>query len=102
MKSRYHRYEDRRPYRAGSGKRVCLPTQADGVDWAGAPLRGLTTGPADGQFVHENQNESLQKSIKMKGDPEDLLKTKGEKSDKMSHADELLKINSLTKTPMSY
>ena len=44
----------------------------------------------------------MQKSIKMKVDPEDLLKTKGEKSDKMSHADELLKINSLTKTPMSY
>jgi len=81
VKSRYHRYEDRRPYRAGSGKRVCLPTQADGVDWAGAPLRGLTTGPADGQFVHENQNESLHaKKYQNEGRPRGLIENKrGEK-----------------------
>jgi hypothetical protein len=42
-----------------------------------------------------------QKSIKMKVDPEDLLKTIGEKCCKMQQADELLKTNSSTKRPMS-
>jgi len=41
------------------------------------------------------------KSIKMKVDPEDLLKTKSELSDKMSYADESLKTSGLAKMPMS-
>jgi hypothetical protein len=43
-----------------------------------------------------------QKSIKMKVDPEELMKTKGKINDKMSYADELLKISALTFLPMSY
>jgi hypothetical protein len=38
----------------------------------------------------------------MKVDPEELLKTIGEISDKMSDADGLLKTNSLSKMPMSF
>ena len=43
-----------------------------------------------------------QKSIKMKVDPEELMKTKGKINDKRSYADELLKISALTFLPMSY
>jgi hypothetical protein len=47
------------------------------------------------------QGARTPKSIKMKVDPEELLKTKRGISDIMSHADELLKINKLAFWPMS-
>src|ERR1019366_10571214 len=38
-----------RPFRAGAGNRVCLLTQADGLDWDRPPLRGLNANCGDSQ-----------------------------------------------------
>jgi len=48
VKSRSHRYEDRRPLRAGKGNRVCLQTLAEGLGWVVSPLRDSTGFSAAG------------------------------------------------------
>jgi hypothetical protein len=82
--------------------------EAAGAEWgAGLMTQGEDSSLREGcRIANLSMKIELaartQKIFKMKIDSDKLLKTNGKLTDKMSQADELLKISDLPNLPMSY
>jgi hypothetical protein len=76
---------------------------AGGLEGRRPPLQKHDRGRVEGQFVHGNRRgiPPNRNTVKVKIDPDNLLKINCLQNDKMSYPDEFIKTNDLPEMPMS-